>query len=183
MVTSRTRQTDLSVGVTAVSNLGSSPITSEAVAAANEEGRRDAIFTYLFLRALARRGQICDPFLLPRRLWREFSAGLRLLRWELAGIRDHLGVQLPDARTVLREALRRAAGATAPGTDQDNHFPPLAREVVLIHFERLAWAGRRELNAEVVIDIRDKNKVIEVMARFLWNRRHASSTHTGSSTS
>ena len=104
---------------------------------------------------------------LPAHFLLDLGAAMRLLIWEQAGLTIHLEAGLPCAREatlqVFREALPEAGGSTSW----------LAQAVFRLSVDRLAWSGRRDLDADILLDMPDEDALVEVMARFLWANRHA----------
>ena len=117
------------------------------------------------------------PVALPREFLLELAGVLRLALWEGAGLRDCLGRDLPAAEPALHNLLAHyASESQGPGASGDSHG--LARDIFKIALCRLAWAGRAELHADVVLDEPDDDFFLNQMAGYLWANRHAGAPGT-----
>jgi hypothetical protein len=111
----------------------------------------------------------------------EFGAAMRLIAWEVGGL-NPVEFGLPTARDAILQALQYATrrilhpGSPAPA-------PALAPAVFRVVVERLAWAGPRDLDAEILLEVPDEDVLIEAMARFLWARRGAARADEGGNSS
>jgi hypothetical protein len=112
-----------------------------------------------------------NPVALPREFLVELGAILRLALWEQAGIRDHLERGLPRAAQALVDLLVHF-DFWPPGEQSGRPIGGLALIVSKISIYRLAWGGRAELNADVVLDEPDE-LLLERLADYLWAHRRA----------
>ena len=142
----------------------------ELAAAVRAEAGRAADRVAAFLQGLADRGVVVPP--LPRDTLLELAAALTLVEWEDAGLAAHTAAGLPDARTAARYALATALPAVR------RLDPGLITRVVGLFADRMAWHARAELEADVELDAADDEALIEHLARFLWDRRHARAAPT-----
>jgi hypothetical protein len=111
-----------------------------------------------------------SPLPLSRDFLLELAAALRLLVWETNGVRCHVEAGLPPAGQALRNAFRWLHPATAPqaGAAPERLMP----RVLALFIERLAWNGRVELGADVVLGEADEDLLADVITDFLWCHRH-----------
>jgi hypothetical protein len=117
------------------------------------------------------------PVALPREFVLELGAILRLALWEGAGFRDCLGPDLPAAESALHNLLACLASEPhEPWASGDSQG--LARVIFRIALCRLAWAGRAELHADVVLDEPDDDFFLKQVAAYLWAHRHAGAPGT-----
>jgi hypothetical protein len=109
---------------------------------------------------------------LPADVLLNLGAALRLLAWEHDGLTLHRDAGLPSAddaiRWVLVESLPRRGR---------RHLPDawLCVAVLRLRVEHFAWAGPRELRADVRLDAADEDALIDALAQLLWKHRHADS--------
>jgi hypothetical protein len=116
------------------------------------------------------------PVALPAELLLELAAVLRIAIWERDGLLDPVAVGLPHARDAYDELMERAAHR--PDSFSSVVIsPPLHRKVMWVVLRQLAWNGRRDLGADVVLGRTDGDgeAELEAMAEFLWARRHPAS--------
>ena len=96
-----------------------------------------------------------------------------MLPWEGAGFAAHLEAGLPPAREAIRRAfLDAAAGADGPARPARR----LCEAAFRLAVDSFAWAGHRDVKAEILLDVPDEDALVEAMARYLWDHRHAT-TH------
>ena len=140
-----------------------------------EQAAGEADMVAQFLDAVGIVSQDGEALRLPIVFLLELGAAMRLLTWEEAGL-DLRGAGLPTSREAILRAFRDAAsrpdGPAPPMT-------PLCRQVFGFGIERMAWAGPRELDAEILLDFPDEDALVEAMARFLWDRRAATPGYDG----
>jgi hypothetical protein len=105
---------------------------------------------------------------LPSDFLLNLGAALRLRAWEVAGITVHREDGLPTPADAVRRVLADAAAGTVRATTPD---PWLSRADFRLSIDRLAWTGRRDLAAEVVIEVPDEDTLVESLAQFLWKHR------------
>jgi hypothetical protein len=109
------------------------------------------------------------PIRLPAALLLGLGIGMRLLRFEEAGLTEHLECGLPSAKQVLSIAIRA-------GTEGG----PL-RDVVALLYSRLTrflesqtvWSAMVVLGAEMMVSDVDEAALVNELAEFLWARRRA----------
>jgi hypothetical protein len=136
----------------------------DLIAAVRAEAARSADRVAEFLHDLAARGVEVPP--LDRDTLLELAAALTLAAWEGSGLGLHRDVGLPPARIAVRYALATVL-PTVRRLD-----PGLIAHVIGLFAERMAWHARAELDADVALDAPDEDALVELMARFLWERRH-----------
>ena len=100
---------------------------------------------------------------------------MRLLAWEVDGLDLHES-DLPAARDAILQSFQ---DATRRIHDPASPAPCLGRAVFRLTVERLAWAGPRDLHAEILLDVPDEDVLVEAMARFLWDRRESTTAGGG----
>ena len=100
----------------------------------------------------------------------ELAAVLELGVWERCGIRPQLVVDVPS----YREAAEQFAARCMKGADEfkGEDATPLARRVLLVWIEHFAWDGPDTLGAEIVLGDVDEDRLVEVLAEFVWRHRH-----------
>jgi hypothetical protein len=146
-----------------------SQLPTELLRHVTEEAERDAGRTGAFLGAVGLGPPDGGVRRLPGDLLLNLGAALRLLSWEQAGLAIHREAGLPAARDAIRQVFLDAV----PAAGRESQPGPWLGEAVLrLSVERFAWAGRRELQAEVLLDFPDEDALVEAMARFLWDHRH-----------
>ena len=117
------------------------------------------------------RGPQDRPPRLPAEFLLSLGAVMQLLLWEQLGIHVHLDHGLPPARQALLDVLRTATGqAEAEAAERARS---LASRVMVLSVEHLAWNGRVELGADVVLGEADQEALLEVLADYLWVHRSA----------
>lgn len=110
------------------------------------------------------------PVVLPAHFLLELGAALRLLFWECQGSTAYVQAGLPTAR----EALCRAFTMATFNAKSEERVPtPLWEQVTAYANRQVAWHGLAELNAEIFVDFGDDEELLEAMAEFIWNNRHA----------
>lgn len=107
---------------------------------------------------------------IPRGVLLDFGAVGRLLRWETAGLTVHRDAGLPSAAEALGYVYR-ALIAAAAGRGTLDGAGALARAVFDVLVTRIAWAGRPDLGADIVLDAGDDDDFAEALAQLLWARR------------
>ncbi len=112
---------------------------------------------------------------LPREFLLELGAALRLMVWELDGL-DLQELGLPTAQDAITGAF---LGAVQQIRDPSYPASSLSRTVLEITIERFAWAGPRELQAEIMFETPDEDALVEAMARLLWDHRGTFATLDG----
>jgi hypothetical protein len=137
----------------------------DLIAAVRDEASRAAQRVAEFLQGFEDRGIEVPP--LDRDTLLELAAALTLAAWEGNGIEVHLQAKLPAARIAIRYALATIL-PTVRRVD-----PLLISSVVRLFVDHMAWGAREELGADVALDAPDEDALIERLARFLWDRRHA----------
>lgn len=143
----------------------------ELVEAAAREAARDAENIALFLRELGFVPSADRPVRLPPAFLLHLGAALRLLVWESGGLRVHQDSGLPSAEQAIIAAFGLLDGASEA---EAQHPVELARKVVALFADRLAWLGRRDLDADVVLDDHvDEDALVDALAELLWDARHA----------
>ena len=111
---------------------------------------------------------------LPARVLLGLGAAMRLLTWEVGGLDlARLGLPAPDV------AVLDALGVPENPTHGPRSPVPFLSSVVFrFGVERLAWCGPATLGAEVLLDDLDEDALVEVLARYLWDRRHRPATES-----
>jgi hypothetical protein len=99
------------------------------------------------------------------------GAALRLLVWEQDGLHAHRDAGLPSAYEAIREAFQ-AVTAPEPLEEKERAATQLARRVLAVVVERLAWNGRSLLGADLELGEADEDVLVDALARFLWPHRH-----------
>jgi hypothetical protein len=100
---------------------------------------------------------------LPRPFLLGLGTALRLFGWEQAGISLHRDAGLPSAAVAMQDAFLAVTDADAAA-----RMTELRRCVFVLSFGRMAWTGRAELGAEVVVGEADEEALLEGLADFLW---------------
>jgi len=153
-------------------------LPAELIQATAIEAARDADRVGLFLRE---RGLLPAPghtLQLPAEFLLALGAALRLLEWETGGLRVHRDAGLPDAEKALDDAFLNL-GAAGGAADRNRHA--LAPRVVALFADRFAWHGRRELDADVILDDHvDEDALVDALAELLWVARHGGRTSNDS---
>jgi len=146
----------------------------EMIASVAEQAARDADLTAHFLQAAGFAPRPGKALRLPGSLLLGLGAAMRLLSWETQGL-DLQGAGFPTAEDVIlqifEDATRRPLDPTSPS---------LCRQVLRFGIERMAWAGPRELGAELLLEFPDEDALVEEMARFLWAHRASTPDQDGS---
>jgi hypothetical protein len=145
-------------------------IPADLLQAVVRNAERDAHLVGRFLTGMANRPG-CEwlanrPLRLPAHLLLGLAAGLRLGFWEHQGFHVHRDAGLPPAREVLHEVFALAYDPEGPA-----RMVPLVVRVNGLARDSFAWAGRLELNADVVLGPVDDDATLEALADFLWNCR------------
>ncbi len=151
----------------------------ELITRVAEQAARDADLTAHFLTAVGLAPPPGKVRRLPSEFLLELGAAMRLLAWEVEGLDLHES-HLPSARDAILQSFR---DSTRRMHDPASPAPCLGRSVFRLTVERLAWAGPRDLHAEILLDIPDEDALVEAMARFLWDRRAAPPADDGSEAS
>jgi len=128
---------------------------------------RDAGLTAEFLGAVGLAPPPGEACRLPARVLLELGAAMRLLAWEEEGL-DCRRAGLPIARDAILRVFREATDLLR---DPSGPAPTLGRDVFGFTVDHLAWAGPKDLRAEILLDFPDEDALVEVMARFLWDNR------------
>jgi len=138
----------------------------ELVARVAGQAARDADLTADFLRGVGL-APLVEAGRLPAGLLLQLGAAMRLMAFEAEGL-DPTRHGMPSAEEAILGAFRDATRRL-----DDPSTPPatVGRDVFLFSVARLAWAGPREMHAEVLLDVPDEDTLVEAMARFLWDRR------------
>jgi hypothetical protein len=111
------------------------------------------------------------PVSWPRGFLLDLAPILRIALWERTGLIDHLGKEFPPAKQALADLFRRYE-ENASDPEKEGAYSELRMEVFKTRFNLLAWGGRRELNADVVLGDRDDDRLLEALADLLWENRH-----------
>jgi hypothetical protein len=169
----------------------------ELIRYAAEEAERDATDMAAFLAEAGVVPEPGRPIGVAPGILLDLGAVARLRRWEAAGITVHREAGLPTARAALHRVigmlLARFVDLATPGTDGnfvrdvsrlverlrasggDQAATAVAgdlhRAVARLTLTRFAWAARPELGADVVLDVRDDDALVETLAQFLWTHR------------
>ena len=109
---------------------------------------------------------------LPREFLLELGLILRVHAWERAGLRDRIGPDLPTSRRALADLFVRFGLDRRPPVDATADVR-LTMGMFVIALDRLAWAGREELDADVALDAPADERWLEALADFLWENRRA----------
>ena len=128
-----------------------------------------------FLDALGLRpngqGAARAPLRLPTFFLVGLAAALRLGEWEQRGLRAHLDAGLPSAAEATGEVFR-AVEAPEPLAAKEQAATQLARRVLGVLAQRLAWGGRPLLGADLELGEADEDALVDALSKFLWlNRR------------
>ncbi len=113
-----------------------------------------------FLRAVGLDASPESPVRVPGGFLLQLGAALRLLKWETLGLRIHKDAGLPSAKEAIREAFAKALDPAAQSTE-------LARSVMRLSVERLAWAGTKELGIDVALTGELDDAALDDLADFL----------------
>jgi hypothetical protein len=140
---------------------------------------RDAAYMgHLTARFLERLGLVprgkrstLEPVALPREFLLELGGVIRVGIWEAAGLSDRLGQDLPRAKHALAELFARTAGERTSDLGNGSCFGTF-QLVCRIVIDRLAWAGREEIGADVVLGDVDDADLLHAIADLLWANRH-----------
>jgi hypothetical protein len=143
----------------------------ELLAAVAADAGADADLAIGLLRRMGLGPQRGQTAAWPGRFLLNLGAALRLWVWELSGVTVHRDAGLPAARDAFRQVWLRAAGPTA-----DDPHPFLYRAVIRLATDRLAWTGRRDLAASVVLGDPDEEALVDALAHLLWAHRHPDRT-------
>jgi hypothetical protein len=110
------------------------------------------------------------PCGLPADTLLELGAVLQLKYWELHGFRPCLPEELPTFReaaiALAKRATERANDGKRPPSEE------LSQQVCSVWLRHFAWDGRESLQADMVLDDVDEDKLVDAMADFLWSHRH-----------
>ena len=150
--------------------LSLSLLRPELLLAVADGAERDAGRVIEFLAGVGLAPEAGQVRRLPADLLLDLGAALRMLSWEYAGFAAHLEAGLPPAREAIRRAFLDAAAGNPPPARR------LCEAVIRLAVDRFAWAGHRDVKAEILLDVPDEDALVEAMARFLWDHRHAT-TH------
>jgi hypothetical protein len=126
----------------------------------------DADLTIALLRAIGITPEPDKPITLPASLLLDLGAAMRIRAWESDGI-DPRRLGLPAAKDALRRVLRDGEARAHNSTSA----PSLSPAVLRAAGELLAWAGPSDLGADLLLDYPDEDKLVEAIARYLWERR------------
>ncbi len=119
---------------------------SEAVA---REATRDAENVAVFLRELGFVPSAGRPVRLPAAFLLDLGAALRLLVWESNGHRVHQDSGLPMSEQAIIDAFGHL---DVTAEVEARHPAHLSRRAVALFADRFVWHGRRDLDADVVLD-------------------------------
>jgi hypothetical protein len=148
-----------------------SSVPTELILAVAREAERDAEMVGHFLDALSETpagSWLTDrPAHLPAHFLLGLGGAMRLLLWEQKGIRIHQVTGLPSAREALLDVFRAVSDPEARA-----RACQLAPRIVALFIQHFAWAGRIELDADVLLDPVDEDMALEALADFLWDQRH-----------
>jgi len=154
------------------SPLDLSDVPSELIRAVADGADRDANLVVQFLEALSQTpaGSLLAkrPLHLPADFLLRLGASLRLFCWEQSGIAIHRRMGLPSARQALRNVFQSLADPQVAAQADD-----VCLWVVVLSTEAFAWAGRAELDAELLLGDMDEDSLVDALAEFLWTHRHA----------
>jgi hypothetical protein len=111
----------------------------------------------------------------------ELAAMLRLAAWQAGGLCHAYEAVFAPAFAALEESLARLT-ADPDAFAQQAGMPPVADEVLRLWEQQFAWRGLEELHADVLLALERvaEDRVLEVLADFLWNHRHSGRPPTGS---
>lgn len=115
-----------------------------------------------------------QPISFPREFLLDLAGVLRLALWEHLGLSDRLPADLPNAAEALAELFQRWSANLPKVTNAPSRA--VLRRVLHTWFSRFAWSGLEELNADVVLDDAKEQALLEALADFLWEHRHAGQT-------
>ena len=153
-----------------VSPLSLSAFHPDLIRAVKGDAERDAdlVGAFLAVTGLAPSGRRPQgaPLAVPADCLLGLGAALRLSLWEQLGIRVHLDHGLPPARQALIDVLRTATGQAE--AEAFERIRSLASRVMVLSVEHLAWNGRVELGADVVLGEADQEALLEALADYLW---------------
>jgi len=145
-------------------------IPDELAAAVAREAARDAENVALFLGELGLTPSPEHRVRLPAALLLDLGAALRLLMWESNGLRVHQDSGLPEAERAIVDAFGHLEASAEVEASPPVELP---RRVVALFAERFAWHGRRDLDADVVLDDHvEEDMLLDVLAELLWDARH-----------
>ncbi len=141
---------------------------------ATAEAERDAVDVVVFL---TRAGLAPPPGQsrgFPPGILLDLGAVVRLRRWEAAGYAAHLDAGLPSARAALDRVIDTlVTAATTKTTTAALGAGALAQAVFEVAVTRFAWGAWPILGTDIALDVDDEDRLVEVMAQFLWPRRHS----------
>lgn len=147
---------------------------AELVQFATAEAERDAVDVVVFLTRAGLAPLPSQTRGFPLGILLDLGAVVRLRRWEAAGYAVHMDAGLPSARAALDrviDTLVTAATTKTPTTVLG--AGALARSVFEVTVTRFAWGARPVLGTDIALDANDEDTLVEVMAQFLWPRRHS----------
>lgn len=142
----------------------------ELSTAVQEKAVRDADVVYRFLTWLGRKwaGDSFDlaAIDLPPGFMSALAAALQLVAWEQRGVFIHRDIGLPSADDAVLLIFRSYQ-------ESDTHpaCAHLQHEVFQLFVQRFAWAGRSDLDADIVLDDLEEDVLVDALADFLWARR------------
>ena len=147
------------------------PVPEELSEAVAREAARDAENVALFLSELGFRPSDDRPVRFPAAFLLALGAALRLLTWESSGLRVHQDSGLPGAERAIIDAFGHLDVTAEVEVRHPAHLP---RKVVALFADRLAWHGRRDLDADVVLDDDvEEDSLLDALAELVWSARHA----------
>lgn len=140
----------------------------EQVAFVESEAALDAERVLDHLRRLGLVPADGSPWWFPPGLLLDLAAALRLRAWDAAGLRAHLEAGLPTGESAVAGVVVALRSADGPPAE----WGALARRVFVVTLDRLAWAARAELRAEVALEWPDNDgPLLDALASFLWANR------------
>jgi hypothetical protein len=99
--------------------------------------------------------------------------------WEHDQIRDKPGTDLPRAEDPFHDLIKRSA-LELWAFSLNRVSPSLHQEVMETIFRTVAWNGRRDLNAVVILgrlDGLNEDAAVEALAKYLRARRYRTGKH------
>ena len=151
----------------------SSALPPELVEATAREAEFDADRVGQLLHELGFVPSPDRPVRLPAAFLLDLGAALRLRVWGSSGLPALPDSGLPDAEQAIIDAFALLAPKSGA---EPRHSVELSRKVVALFADRFAWLGRRDLDADVVLDDHvDEDDLVGALAELLWDARHARS--------
>ena len=149
-------------------------ISDSEIRAVTRNATRQADLTAVALKATglfaSSEGGRPDWSRLPPGYLLELGSTLQIGLWERQGLLPHLDSDLPSFREAAQTLVDRAVKGPAEFGGAD--ATPLCRRVTQVYLNRFAWDAPELLDAEVVLGDADEDDFVDLLAEFVWTRRH-----------